>query len=962
MNGRFGVDVVEFEGIRYWKSEIGEDASPISNPTTAGRLSHDHRSSISLYHDDFLSGLYVDGAPDFEVWLRTERERLRLLLLEGLTQLSQFYLEQRNWEEAISMLRRQLSLEPWHETAHRDLMLALAKQGQVEVALAQYETCRQILGDELQITPSKATVDLADRISALRDRPRHNLPPQPTQFIGRKAELVALEELLTASENRLVTIVAPGGMGKTRLALAAAAEQTKAFLEGVAFVTLAPVESSSLLATSIVETLSGDGFIEPHQGHKRAADYLLDELANLEMLLVLDNYEQLLPDISLLLRILERAPQIKLLVTTRERLNTGWERPYPITGLPYPPDIETADWQLYSAPQLFIQTAQRVRPGLQEPATVDKDAIIHICRLVEGMPLALELAATWMRVQLPTAIAAEITDNLAILSTRRQDLPPRQRSMHAVFDQTWSRLTPSEQETLAGLSVFRGPLTFQAAQQVAGADWRLLAALVDKSLLRHHHESDTVAVSAAYYEMHELLRQYAAERLEEAAAVAETKQRHGQYYAQLLTEYESQLLDGNTQASTLKQMGREIDNIRAAWEWALSTHQGESINQMLKSLYRFYQLPSLVRDGLAVMADAAKKLAQFESVDDELNLAFGRVLARQGSFTWLLHEDYAEAERVIRQSSVILEKHNNEPELAFALTTLANIIYTTDLDAGRQYWQRSLRLYQKHPGYLARQSNLLRNLCVTAPSYVEMMHYWEQALATAVAGKEWRNEGHLYFIRGDREFQVGYTAIAQELTEKSVAIIRTVDDPPHLILALNILAGILTAQGQFSQAKTLVQEMEELADRLGIQWHSLLVTVTLGRQAAAEGRYEEAETHLDKVLASAPNERSYKIVRQSALFYYGRLKLLQEDYAAAREYWEQHLASDFTISLLEYSYQWRARAGIGETWLCEGDMETAVIHLRQAKELALAIGGAAAWEQELTRLMESYKESLSDIY
>ncbi|MEZ4645091.1 MAG: BTAD domain-containing putative transcriptional regulator [Chloroflexota bacterium] len=611
-------------------------------------------TAVSNVQGEFCRGLYFDESPEFETWLLTQREYWRQQLSAAWQRLIDHYSHPGRYEQALTFARELLNLDTWQESAQRQVMLLLARSGDCNGALAQYETCRRLLADKLGVEPMPVTKQLYQRILAVRGRPRHNLPVHPTPFIGREAELSGLTQLLAAPENRLVTIVAPGGVGKTRLALAAAAQQVDSFLEGVAFVSLASLESPALLATTIVESLSRAGLIAAHQGHKRARDHLLAELAAVEMLLVLDNYEHLLPDVSLLMAILAGAPQVKLLVTSRERLPTRWERPFPLQGLPCPTSPHDPDWQQCDASRLFLHIAAQVNPHYQ-PEPADQSAIIHICQLVEGMPLALELAAAWVRVQTPAVIAAEIARNLAVLRTQQHDLPPRQRSMHAVFDQTWSRLSQAEQLVLARMSVFRGPFTYEAAHSVTGAGWSILASLGDKSLLRQRQAGKGLE-TAVFFELHELLRQYAAERLAAQGWDADTRQRHGRYYAELLASYEPRLHDGKLEASTLQEMREEIDNIRVAWEWALSARMGDSLNQMIESMYQFYVLPALVRDGQAVMAAA---VAQFHpsdgTVKSDLGLAYGRILARLGAFTWLLHEDYQAAEQQLHQSLGVLK-------------------------------------------------------------------------------------------------------------------------------------------------------------------------------------------------------------------------------------------------------------------------------------------------------------------
>ena len=905
-------------------------------------------TTVAYVHGDFCRGLFFDESPEFETWLLTQREYWRQQLAVAWQRLIDHYRRQGDYARALAFARRLLALDTWQESAHQQVMALLAHSGDFNGALAQYETCRHLLADHLGVEPMPATTALYRRIQAARTRPRHNLPDQPTPFIGRETELTAVTDLL--ARHRLITIMAPGGMGKTRLALAAAAQNTAVFLEGVAFVPLASLDAPALLATTIVESLSAAGFIAPRQGHISARDHLLAELVDREMLLVLDNYDHLLPEVTLLTAVLQAAPQVKLLVTSRERLALRWERPFALHGLPYPEDAADSTWQAYAAPRLFLQFTATVNPAYQ-PTEADLEAIIRICKLVEGMPLALELAATWMRVQPPAVIAAEIAHNLAALHTRQRDLPARQRSMHAVFDQTWARLAADEQATLAQLAVFRGPFGYEAAQAVAAANWSLLAALSDRALLRQRQvstDTDTTVV----FEIHELLRQYAAEQLADMVADAgadAAQRRHCHYYAARLANWEHQLQDGRTETAVLIHMQQEIDNIRAAWEWALAHHDAASLNQMIEGIYQFYALPALVRDGQMVMAEAAARLAGVSG--EAVRLVYGRVLARLGAFTWLLHEDYAAAEVQLRASLEILMPPADGLEVARVLHTLGNVTYANDLAAGHDYWRRSLAIY-KEIGNAEREATILRNLCVTAPTYADMLGYWEQALALAEASHDRRNAGHLYFIRGDKEHQAGHWQMGQALTEKSIEMLRTVDDPPHLILALNVQADIYTGQQQIEQAESLLAEMQAIAGRIGIRWHLLLVRLAAASLATAQGALTEAEMQLTAVLAAAGEDGGYSTLRQIGLLHLGRCNFLQGKWAQARKAWAQcrdeSAAGDFNTR----SRRWRALVGMGETWASEGVWETAVACWQEARQIAQALGAEAAWQQVQSRLPE----------
>jgi predicted ATPase/DNA-binding SARP family transcriptional activator len=910
-------------------------------------------TAVSTASPDFCRGFFLDASPEFETWLLMQREYWRQQLRPAWQLLVDHYQAQGEYGRGLEYARRILELDTWQEQAQRQLILLLARSGDIPAALAQYESCREVLQRELGVQPQTETEKLFRRLQQVAERRRHYLPAQPTQFVGREPEIKVVRDLLMDPQHRLVTIVAPGGMGKTRLALAAAARLPGAFLDGIVFVPLAPVESPAALAATILETLQSAGFLDLPDTQQHAADFLIQALAEKELLLLLDNYEQLLPDIALLLRLLENVPGLKLLVTSRERLQTRWERPFPLSGLPYPPDM-SLDWQEYSAPRLFLQCARRVHPPYQ-PTTADRAAIVQICQLVGGMPLALELAASWMRVHSPAHIAQEIAGGIAILRSSFRDMPPRQRSMRFVFAQSWARLTTTERQALAQMAIFHGPFSSAAAQAVTAADWGILGALVDKSLLRR---LPAAAGGGVYFEIHELLRQFAAEQLLSLGMLAETQAQHGRYYAQLAETYETQLQLDDSEGSILRQIQREIENIRAAWEWAVGAGEGDLINQLLETIYLFYQRRTLIRDGLAVLSAAAEQLAEMAQVDAphppaSLQLAYGRVTARLGGFIWLIHEDYGEAERVLRRSKEILEAVGQEQHLAPVLHLLGNATYQHELLVARGYWERSLAIYRRAEEQ-ERVATILRNLCVTAPDYDTMIGYWRQAMETAVAIGDRRNEAHLYFIRGDREFLIGNSRMGEELAGKSISMIRKMNDPAHLILVSNILVDIYLAENRLADAQELQIEMEAAAQHLAIGFHAALVQLAAGRVALAGGDWVTAERQITAVLARSAGLLSHQIVVHIAHLQAGRLYFEQHRLPEARQHWQQVWEQVDNGDLLSRSRAWRAMVGIAESWFTEGACEQAITCLQQAQEVVEAIGALPAWEQTCRHLQKTY--------
>jgi predicted ATPase len=423
-------------------------------------------------------------------------------------------------------------------------------------------------------------------------RAHHNLPHQPTAFIGREEELALLADLLADAQCRLITLLGPGGAGKTRLALQAARDASEAFADGATFVNLAPLNTAEFIVPAVTAALNVTlaNRLEPETE-------LLHYLGQKEMLLVLDNFEQLLAPLTpspvgngngsateLLSGIMQQAPGVKLLVTSRERLNIQGEWVFDVGGLETPTEAYrvgeggTAAFEGYSAVALFLHTARRVQKGF-DPTAAERTAIVRICQLVQGMPLALEVAAAWVRVLSCSEIAHEIAQSLGFLTTTLRDLPERHRSLQAVFDYSWKRLSGEEQRVFAGCSVFRGGFTREAAAEVVGASLSLLAALVDKSLLRRQLNGR--------YEVHELARQYAAARLVDAQEEGQTRNRHLEFFMRFAEAAEPQIRSGEQIAQWHEWVESEHDNLRAALEWSLSGGELEPGLRIVGALWEF---------------------------------------------------------------------------------------------------------------------------------------------------------------------------------------------------------------------------------------------------------------------------------------------------------------------------------------------------------------------------------------
>jgi predicted ATPase/transcriptional regulator with XRE-family HTH domain len=394
--------------------------------------------------------------------------------------------------------------------------------------------------------PSGEQADPAARL------PKSPLPVPLTSFVGRETELNEVRRLLGTS--RLVTLTGVGGVGKTRLALEAARQQAAAFEHGVQFVPLAGVGATILLASAIADAL-GVTLRGPAEPNLRLIQYL----RNKHLLLVLDNFEHLLDGARLLIEILDTASNLSILVTSRERLNLQEEWVFRVNGLGFPDRYDTEPVGEFPAVQLFVQRARQVRADFS--LSENTQPIIEVCRRVEGLPLALELAATWLRVMPCDEISLEIERSLDFLTTTARNVAERHRSLRAVFDRSWSLLSEAEQSVLAQLSVFRGGFDRDAAGQVANASLAMLADLTDKSLIR--------PAPAGRFDLHELVRQYLTLKLAEKGATEAARQRHFQFFAALADVAEGHLY-GPDQEDWYDRLELDYDNFAAAFRWSIS--------------------------------------------------------------------------------------------------------------------------------------------------------------------------------------------------------------------------------------------------------------------------------------------------------------------------------------------------------------------------------------------------------
>ncbi|MCI0475685.1 MAG: tetratricopeptide repeat protein [Anaerolineales bacterium] len=843
------LDVTEFERRAQREAELTGNTAQSGNRATL------LREAMELYRGDLLEGFYVDDAPAFEEWLLVERERLRALAVEALHRLVTYYIGWGEYADGLDYARRLLAMEPWREEAHRQMMRLLALSGQRGAALAQYETCRRVLAEELNAEPSPETQALYESIHASQDlgqpratTPARNLPTQATPFVGRATELAKITELIRDPDCRLLTLVGPGGIGKTRLAVRAAAN-AETFGDGIFFVPLVGVGAGDLVVAAIADAL-GFSF---HGGESPRAQ-LLDHLRDKEMLLVLDNFEHLLVAADLLAEIIQTAPRIKILVTSRERLNLGAEWLFQVDGLEYPKDesrkmkdkstpassfiFHPSSFNSYSATQLFVQGARRVRLGFVL-APGDKPYVARFCRAVEGMPLAIELAATWVRTLTCQEIAQEIKRGLDFLATSQRDVPARHRSMRAVFEHSWQLLTEEERAVFKRLSVFRRGFRRDAAEQVASANLALLASLVDKSLLQRN--------PAGRYEMHELLRQYGAEKMS-ADENTQARNAHCHYFAEFLQQ-RGERMKGGADRESLDEIMVEMDNVRAAWNWMAQHGQAQELKHACAGLFRVYETRLHLQEGVKPFGLGVEAMRQ-AAPHPENRLVLAIMLRFQGRFCSMLG-DQELAKQLLSETLEIARELGERKEEAFALNNLGILAMACgEYAQAQQSYQASLAIKRElgEPNAIAITLTNLIQVAYLMGEYAQGKELAQEAIDLSQSlGSAELVASPKYFL-GEIARALENNEEARRYYDAALALYRELAESWAIAICLEGLACVAIERREYAEASHLAHQALDCAQRVGHSGITASCRNTLGRIACAQGLYEEAKRlHLQAI-------------------------------------------------------------------------------------------------------------------
>jgi predicted ATPase/DNA-binding SARP family transcriptional activator len=874
--------------------------------------------AAECYQGELLAGFTLADAPLFEEWLVLRREALHQQMVGLLFDLALAHDTQGEWALAQRYIRRLLALEPWREEAHAFLMRLLAQSGQRSAALAQYEQCRLVLRSEFGIAPGTEAQTLYEQIRSgdfdkvtrwqgaggkgqddtrntqhgAPSGPRnmlsvslspphpvtlsapHNLPTALTPFIGRTRALAEIRGRL-ARGARLLTLVGPGGMGKTRLALEVGRQELAAYPDGVVFVALAALQSPTALAATLVTTLATTLGVALQGGDPRTT--VVQFLQSRRLLLILDNFEHLLAGsneaVELVMALLQTAPLVQILVTSREHLQLRSEQLFQVQPLTIAAQATLAEAAANSAVRLFVQSAQAVQADFQLTAA-NLAAVLRICRLVQGMPLGLELAAAQVGVLSLPAIADAIAQSAAFLAVEWHDLPERQRSMRAVFAWSWQLLTAEEQRVLRQMSIFQGGFERMAAEAVTDATLPLLRHLCHKSLVQVQEK----ATGEVRYTLHELVRQFAAEELHAAGEGDVVAAQHGRYYLTYLAARGRRLGRGEpTEASA--EIQAELDNLRLAWQWAASAGHLLELEQASYAWWQFCTFQSLDLEGRLSFAAAVagvRHLLAATAGNTALRELGERLLAK----LLAIHANYlfaqgcdeemaAQAQEAIRLGAT---SGGIEGEVCgtFVLGRAAQELEQRR-EAG-ELWQRTIQLvrtYQpSHPeSELLHEVHWMANFWLRGSTlhfgdYVGSRTYIMQALQLAKSLGKRRCELESLCCLGQTDFFLFDFDRARPSFVAALDLARALGYRRSEIGAQDGFGEIARLNGDYRAALTLQEQAVGTAIDLALTYDGSLLLAKLirlhcqlGNQRAAAQRYEQ----LTQLLAHTPLPRECQL-------------------------------------------------------------------------------------------------------
>lgn len=848
--------------------------------------------AVDLYQDEFLAGLRVRNAPRFEDWVRTQREAFHLLLIQGLQELAERYLAAADYLTGLVATQRLLTLEPWHETGHRLSMHYLALTGQRSAALAQFETCRTILADELGLDPSMPTVKLYEQIltgtygqNAASNVPTapvilaeeeneseddqeqpppdtipHNLPAALSKLIGYTDELAYMQTQLTSDACRLLTIIGMGGAGKTHLALEAArqlvagADNVVRFRDGIYFVSLDAIDEalSAEAAETAIALAIADAMGYSFRGQAAPQHQLQTYLRSKQLLLILDNVEHLLVGVPLITGLLQHAEKLTILATSREKLDLQGEHLLELHGLMGRPTDDHYTWQDNAAVALFAYRAQLLDRhfGLNEE---NLSHIMRVCQLVGGLPLGIELAAQGVNTLDCQTIADEIAQSMDFLLSTRRDSHQRHHTLRAVFNRSWTLLSPLQQMMLARLSLFHPNFSSAAAMGVAGVTLSDLSNLVNKSLVKRN-------ANGGFF-LHRSIRQFAREKLYQFEGDDEIlEERYVSFYLDCLIQSADVVHSPQWMEAKTKLL-QDIDNVKSALRLAIQKKMWGGFRAAFETVANLYDQQGWPLEGYDFFQMAITQITPaLDSYplcqQQQLKIVLGYLLTMQGWYNTRMGR-FSSAQSRFQDGLSILR------QLQADINTNVDTS-TAVVDSMQQTLSICLRTF-----------GLLENWRDQPMAALALL---QEAEALDVKKKDM-----VITVYGLSEvmYRLGDYVAAQAYAERGLSLAHQVGIERYINILTTQLGAIEQARGDYAAAEKLYQAGYRGRIQSGMQMELVNSMIRLGNIAHLQGDEHGAQAYLQRGIAAVTGT-DYRVAYPELLWSLGQLALEQGDYAVAK--------------------------------------------------------------------------------